>query len=141
MRLRRLQAYGAERARERGIEPSEIPELVGRALTDPDPTYRERAKEITARLDLPKYEVSRDGPTSRWRTVWRVVETDRHILEIRDIIVDENEAIQGYSAEAVTYWGMDTEDLEDSIRRAAKAMEQPILIERELPGYSGDTPS
>src|SRR5205807_9588132 len=49
-RLVELQAYGEERLAAGGVDPDDVPELVERALADPDPAAVAQAKLILAGL-------------------------------------------------------------------------------------------
>ncbi len=60
--LARVQAYGAARLSESGLTHSDIPELVARAIADPDPQALAEAKLIIAALPAKLRNVDQSGP-------------------------------------------------------------------------------
>ena len=132
-RLRAIQAYGASQREKLAIAPEDIPALVERALTNPDPELLARVRELVARSDLPRYRPEREPDTHYER---RVILSDRGVLEIRDVKVNDAGEVLSWSPAANHYWGVDLEDLRDGLDRARAALERPVLVETELPGYT-----
>lgn len=80
------------------------------------------------------------SPPDGLRREYRMMHTDRGVCEVREMYLDADGEVVGWTGSATSLWGLDPDDLRTSVLEKLEALDRPMLVEADLPGYLPDAP-